>query len=365
MTKRDIIFLLGAGASVDAGLPAAVKLTENAERDLKLQYPALLSALRYLKGAIQFGKACREESSDNPINIEEILNACSFLSTRGLSYAYPFVGAWHERIQALELLPESIRSSSTTDDTFRFLATYCKHGLLKWLRVDNAASVEYLKPLIEFVDYGFVPRIFTLNYDECMELALQDALGAINTSWTTGFGKEGWDQKLLSSGAFDAYLYKLHGSLDWISDPKLGICSIKWPEADQADELPSDFDPLLIFGVDVKFQPTDPFLTLLYNFRQWLNLAQIIVVIGYGFGDIHINAMLLEALQRSPQMRCIVVNTSKLDDLLPDDSNFRKLLNLEERFIAIPKTTKVALQSGSVLQEVQKIIKHAEEEAPF
>lgn len=361
--KKEVVFLLGAGASVDAGLPTAMRLANHVEDDLIANYPQLLSALRFISGAVIFGKACRGQPIGPAVNIEEILSACLFLNNRETSYAYPFVGAWHERIRSLEILPNEIPYLESRD-TFRFLSDYCKKGLQTWLKVTSEDKVAYLSKLVDFIKRGFTPRVFTLNYDECVELALHKSVGEINQAWTTGFDRDGWKPQLFEN-EYKAYLYKLHGSLDWINDQKLGICSLKWPYADLSDELPPDLDPLLIFGIDTKFQPTDPFLTLLFHFRQSLIRAKIVVIIGYSFGDAHINAMLLEAMQRSNQMRCISANTSPLEELLPHDSNFRRMLNLEERFIPLSRTAAEVLNSGELLDNVLKISKQLTDELPF
>lgn len=277
--KREIAFLLGAGATKDAGLPTATELTDYMEEDIAEKYQALLPALRFIKGAIQFGKGCRGEPVTDKINIEELLTACSLLASREKSGAYPFVSAWHERINTLQLLPEEIQSDGATN-SFQFLADYCKRRLHDWLAIKDSAALKYLWGFRDFINAGYRLRIFTLNYDECIERALTEALGNINESWTTGFNQTGWEPELLDSDKYEVYLYKLHGSLDWVKDPKLGICSVKWPPAHESEELPADFESLLIFGTDVKLQAVDPFLTLLFRFQQLLNATDVLMVIG-------------------------------------------------------------------------------------
>jgi hypothetical protein len=359
--NRDTVFLLGAGATVDAGLPTATGLTDLVEEAIAEKYPALLPVLRFISGAIQFGKACRGEPPITKINIEELLTACSFLVDRDKHFVYPFVSAWHERIYQLQRLPDGIQSDRATD-SFQFLRDYCKSELREWLAIKNPAKLKYLRSFLDFIRRGYNLRIFTLNYDECIERALSDALGPINDRWTTGFDENGWNPQLLGS-KYEAYVYKLHGSLDWLHDEKFGICRVKWPPARESEELPSDFEPLLIFGTDVKLQAVDPFLTLLYRFQQTLNASNILVVVGYSFGDTHINAMIFEALQRDPQMRCIVMDKKNLDDLLPYE--FRRLVAVEQRFISMASSAQEAFESDMLLNTVERVFKAHEEEPPF
>jgi hypothetical protein len=362
--KREIVFLLGAGATVDAGLHTATDLTDIVEQTIAAKHPSLLPALRFIRGAIQFGKACQSQPLTDKINIEELVMACTLLASREESDVYPFVSAWHERITRLQRLPDDIQSNGT-NDSFQLLANYCKQGLRNWLAIKDAALIKYLWSFRDFINEGYRLRIFSLNYDECIECALSDALGQVNKEWTTGFDEGGWNPKLLDSDNYEAYIYKLHGSLDWVRDPKFGICCVKWPPARDIEELPDDFESLLIFGTDIKLQAVDPFLTLLFRFQQLLNVSDILVVVGYSFGDTHVNAMILEALQRDPRMRCIITNTESLDKLLPHDSDFKNLLAVEQRFIEVRCSAKKAFESNELLAAVKSVFKDHEKELPF
>lgn len=119
--KREVVFLLGAGATHDAGLPTATGLADCVEEGVAEEYPTLLPVLRFIYGAIQFGRGCQNESLTRKINIEELLVACSFLASREKSDVYPLVGAWHEQISRLQLLPEEIQSNGTAD-SFQFFS---------------------------------------------------------------------------------------------------------------------------------------------------------------------------------------------------------------------------------------------------
>ncbi|MCL4504585.1 MAG: SIR2 family protein [Chloroflexi bacterium] len=361
--RRELAFLLGAGAVVDVGLPTAIGLQKYVEEGIAAQYSALLPALWYIEGAIQFGKSCRGEKPSSQVNIEELVIACATLAARNRSHIYPFVSAWHERVSQLQQLPNDL-ASPESQDAFKFLTSYCKSGLREWLAIKEAHRLKYLRNFKDFIDAGYKLHIFTLNYDECIECALRDALGPINERWTTGFDNNGWHPSLLLDDQFDACVYKLHGSLDWINDPRLGICSVKWPPAKDTEELAPDFDSLLIFGTDAKLQSIDPYLTLLYHFQQMLHRCGILASVGYSFGDNHINEMLLQALQRDPQMRCVIAHKGKEPkDLLPVD--FDRMVSVENRFVHVKAFAKDAFEQDELLQKVKDVFKTHQEEAPF
>ena len=55
----------------------------------------------------------------------------------------------------------------------------------------------------------------------------------------------------------------------------------------------------LIFGTSNKLQYVDPFLFLAYQLRRWtIEAARLVVTIGYGFMDDHINEILGQALRQ-------------------------------------------------------------------
>ena len=362
--NNEIAFLLGAGAVKDAELPMAHELTVCVEEAVRDEYPDLLPLVRFISGAIQFGKGCRGESATERINIEDLLTACTFLASRNKHSIYPFVSAWHERISELENIPNE-NGEGGIQNSFEFLVSYSKMKLRDWLNISDPSRLKYLRSFKDFINREYRLRIFTLNYDECIERALQDEFGGINDIWTNGFDETGWNPDLLISDDYKVYLYKIHGSLDWVRDEKFGICSVKWPIAQRSEELGQDFDPLLIFGSDVKMQPIEPYLTLLFHFQKILNASRILVVIGYSFGDDHINSMIREALQSDSQMRCIVVGPNSLAELLPLNSEFGRLVGVEERFIELKYKAKDAFELDEILKAVESALEEQSKSLPF
>lgn len=374
--KTPVVFLLGAGASKDAGIPVSSELTRKLEESLEEDYPSLLPVLRFIEGAIQFGKSCRGECLKDPINIEEVLTAAQFLSNRRQSYVYPFVSAWHEQVLQSHSLSDDTReedkkalriidsmSSCSVMNSFDLLFQVCTRKLKDWLAIRDKSRVKYLRSLSDIVKAGYFLHIFTLNYDECVEQALSDTLGTDDSKWTNGFSETGWTPQLLTQDyhKFAAIVYKLHGSLDWVRDERLGICSLRWPPGAETEEIPEEtVQPLIIFGTTDKLQPLDPFLPLLFLFQQRLLEADVIVIVGYSFGDSHINAMLLDALQADPKKRCIVCNPIRVGELLPESFQlFRR------RFTGLDCGARQALEEDMILHEIEKAFEDVAGELPF
>ena len=121
MSHRDFpLVLLGAGASVPAGIPTATEMTERmlqsgASSDEKL--PSLKShhrrVIRFVAGGIAMH---RGEQGDNPlsgINIEELFTAVKMLADRDTLEIAPFVAQWHN---AVEVIDDTVRSDSSLNE---------------------------------------------------------------------------------------------------------------------------------------------------------------------------------------------------------------------------------------------------------
>src|SRR5688572_15169140 len=137
-TKRNLLFLLGAGASKDAGLPLAVEITNKITADIERNYPCLMPLMRFVHGGICFGRGCSGKVPNDPVNVEEFLMACQDLSRRSSSSLYPFVASWHERLTDLSRLPAEI-ADSNAGNAFDFVSGYSKQRLREWLTIGDPA----------------------------------------------------------------------------------------------------------------------------------------------------------------------------------------------------------------------------------
>ncbi|MFL6246369.1 MAG: SIR2 family protein [Thermoanaerobaculia bacterium] len=276
---------------------------------------------------------------------------------------YPFVGAWHEQLAALE---RAFPSNDSARNPFEELAVVCKQQLRTWLSIEleDAARVKYLWGLKDFSNAGYALDVFSLNYDPAVEVSLHTNRGPVNVEWTAGFDESGWNPTLLNK-ELPVRLFKLHGLLDWVRDEKIGLCSLQWPPAMDSEEIPESADSLLIFGTDAKLQAVEPFLTLLYWFQQCLFDTVALIVIGYSFGDRHVNDVIWEALQRDAKKRCIVVNGSGIPPMLSAEPKLARLAEVENRFRAVEATAKDAFESNSALAALKQVLNEQASEEPF
>ena len=168
----------------------------------------------------------------------------------------------------------------------------------------NHITLSYLARFNDFCNEPWNVDIFSLNYDLCIETALEEFA---HKHFENGLNQQGWNPALLSDEC-TLRLMKLHGSLDWVDDEAFGICSLKFPRCDNAEDIEGNQPPLLIFGTDNKMTGRDPFLTLLYLFSSRLNSTDLLITVGYSFGDEYLNQVIEQRLISNSRLRILVVS---------------------------------------------------------
>ena len=164
-------------------------------------------------------------------------------------------------------------------------------------------TVDYLRPLVRWAAENQTV-VSTLNYDECLETAARRASVPVDRAveeWaTTGLLGEPLDGESLR-------LLKLHGSVDWCFIEGEGFRTTR-PENKEWPDV--DYEPGIVYGQRGKLRPEGPFLQLLEAFRNELERSARLLVIGYSFGDDHINTLVESWIQRDDSRRMLVVDPS-------------------------------------------------------
>lgn len=192
-----------------------------------------------------------------------------------------------------------------------------------------------------------LPRlnIFTTNYDLYSENAM-DSLG-INycNGFTGGITKyfnpaifnyalaERMDLSLSKWSVIDNffYLYKLHGSVNWIEaeiDSKLfKVHELQSPEFRNLKEE----NTIMIFPTPLKYNDSlgSPYSDLFREFQKKLMVNNnILITIGYSFNDEHINNLIFQAFTL-PSFRLVIIGDPS------SSSAIKKLLDLNDSRIWI------------------------------
>lgn len=296
--------LLGAGASVPAGLPTSADLV-----DALMQVegtPALRSMLEFISNRIA-------KSGRTP-NIEQVFAGATDYLYRSEDPISMFVEKWAEPYAVPDALPEAVQAD--------FMTTFIPFKVLSTIDELSIAAVErtnYLLPLLS----PSVASIITLNYDLLLETAAERHGHRLSD------GADDWDGSYHWPVAnARPELIKLHGSLDWRAGVRDGF-----PHREASDFLTRNrtivergkttlggagtairMDPAVIFGAGNKLTSSFVFPALINRFRESLHAVDTLVIVGYSFSDAHVNEAVLRWLRLNPDARLVVLDIRPLDD---------------------------------------------------
>ena len=178
------------------------------------------------------------------------------------------------------------------------------------------------------------PKVFTTNYD----LVIERALDELGYPYIDGFSGtvdrrlnlayygldfhrvETTSQQIVARADSALYLHKVHGSLNWKS--RLGGASgVTTLEVIQVEEGSASVDePVLIYPTTAKegdslSYPYSDLMRLLSDAVQQNDTA--VVTIGYGYGDPHINRILLRSLAINPAINVLAADPYAVLDKFP------------------------------------------------
>jgi hypothetical protein len=320
--------LLGAGASVDAGLPTAGELTSRMLDEFARTSPELNAAFRYVHFTSEAHRASGHARGG--VDIERLFAVVDMLANLDSHPLVPFVTNWHAGLDRLGARPQldywdtdfqraavDLASATNYDQRERlannlFLAlrrlidptfpvsrlfesvrSMMLKSLKTLLHLDPDTDASYLSPLFELPADS--TAIATLNYDRSLEYcanALDRDVCTGVASWMSGGNVHFGDDAVP--------LLKLHGSLSWTMDQHGGTF---WERTPETHEWPG-----VVFGEGNKLRPDGPFLPLYGEFVTRLARSDSLLVAGYSFRDDHVNSALLRWLRLNPSARAAVVD---------------------------------------------------------
>ena len=373
LKTETVSLLLGAGASVDCGGQLISSVPLVVERDLHDEGVTGMERPRVRRWLTVFYLAVRGACDDDgsPVARDAILARREALRSEG---AEPLQGNF-ERVLTLlhrwrSALPETggrlrVDGSPPLDTKAEDLDAALRHATRALARAcdlplaDKQSGHATYKTLVRKLLTRPLNlkrvNVFTLNYDTLVEQAA-DAEGVVLLDGFVGtqrrmFRPESYEQDLYFPAEttegrvhrFDRvlHLYKLHGSISWtaseptIDDP-YGVQSAAFdPDGTQA---------LLIYPTPAKYGETLglPYSELFRRFAGALARPQsVLFVIGYGFGDEHVNAIIRQALA-VPSFTLVIVDPSPTSDFV------KKLREQRDRRVWIAEGPTVGTLAGFV-----------------
>jgi hypothetical protein len=333
LLKTDnVSFLIGAGASIDAGgvglgaIPRVLELAlcKSSSEDNEHEWIELFYSTASLLAKTPLEHDARSEALDDhnqpilpiPLNLEDYLSQLHTWRAGCLTDRLDISLGGDEWIfMSPAALDRLIREVTTALTHLVDLPSVGKEGTLKTQR-------RFIKKILTRPLNLRRANLFTLNYDTLLEQAA-DGEGAVLVDGFVGtlrrvFRPESYDLDFYFPAQttegrvhrFDRalHLYKLHGSLNWHR------CEADWENpyglyATYYDQRVAK-DDVLIYPSPLKYGQA---LGLPYSelFRRLgTAIAQpqsVLFVVGYGFGDDHVNAMIRQALA-IPSFTLVVVD---------------------------------------------------------
>lgn len=343
-SRSGVVFLLGAGASKDAGFPLTAEFFDYLERSFQ---EAIASAgtpdeRAMIEAEQRFYTLTREQirRADSPFadpeNFEYVIATVNELRYRFRSKLFPFVEGWTPSITEFSgfplLQPDGLppvlqpggvdqvtkewprpfsdatrayagKLSLSEGLTYDRLYNRVLWAVRNWLRLD--AQDRDLTYLVELARLARPNNVFTLNYDLAVEAACINAGIPFTTGFTPqkvrspfppGHLSQGqWDPKQFDEADHHVRLYKLHGSISWFhagaAPSELELAEYpteEWPRLYKPDTLSkqksatwNDWDPpTMLFAGGTKLPGFEPYVTLYQRFLSLIRTAEVLVVIG-------------------------------------------------------------------------------------
>ena len=281
LQMQHLLVLCGSGTSIEAGGPSM---------------PALWTSAQALA---KFADACNAVSHSGQ-NIEEFLSRCDAF---------------------LELTPDDTTVRAVRKGTIETILSECRKA---GQGPSNLVShKELLKKFARRRARDSRAKLFTTNYDTCFERAAAE-LGLVPIDGFSFTNPRHFDPRFFeydivkrtASSEVASFVpgvihyHKLHGSVDWLSrDGRIEV-----------DPHVAAENACLIYPARAKFQRSyeQPHLELMARYLAALREPNTcMVVVGFGFNDVHLYHPILAALRSNPHFRLVVVSR-KVGERLAD-----------------------------------------------
>jgi hypothetical protein len=326
-SREDLIFLFGAGASVDAGVPDTLNFVRAFKDYITETYPdvaELLSKILTLREEYNIKTFGEEEKA---VDVEQLLDTLRRLIAR-------------EKEPLLYFYNKSKPKIKIRKNQLEYLEKLLQNFIRRKVVVENQEKLGYLQELLSF---DLPLSIFSTNYDTCVEQICY----LNHMSYTDGFDVT-WNEENFED-YHDVYHFKLHGSVIWYENKRTKE-SVKIPVSAFVELFEDPIDLRLIYGEDVKpliiypAQKSDyvePLTDLQLMFKKTLfQKAKFLVVVGYSFRDEYIKHMLWDASRANPDLNVIIVDPNAQEHyekkLRYIDRNLRATSRLANRIFCIP-----------------------------
>lgn len=204
--EDDILILIGAGCSKEAGIPTSIDMVEEIEKLIENneEWKEFKELYHFIKSCIIYADGLRAKYGE-PLNIERLVNTLYELEKKEEHPIFPFIGSWNSKV--IELCGNDFKK-------IKDLKKKIIEKLRYWVTLEDYSKASYYKYIIDFSrQLEFPLRLFSLNYDLCLEKNNQ------NCHIELGFDENRkWQWQRFEKNEnihVNIYLYKMHGSINW------------------------------------------------------------------------------------------------------------------------------------------------------
>jgi len=295
--KSNVVFLFGAGASVDAGIPDTYKLVTEFKHHVEKEAPELGDSLTWILSIIEEFNERHYGVERKEVDVEQLLVALERLKDR-------------ENDMLWDFCENKTLSKKMDSETTSRLEDLLQNFIRKRVIVEEKEKLEYLQELVKFVPPTL--EVYSVNYDTCIEQLCY----LNNLKYTDGFDIY-WSPRNLDRKDWDVKLFKMHGSVIWFESQTKEYVKIPIQTFIEGKETKlklitgEDLTPLLIYPMQ-KWQYIEPLTELQLMLKKRLidEGTKILVVVGYSFRDDYIIRMLWDAARVNNDLRIVLVNPS-------------------------------------------------------
>jgi hypothetical protein len=328
LNLRWINVLIGAGASFQLGGPKIRDVTSEAIVGLAAQCGIAINGAE---------RQILDQLCSTPSDLERILEVLNSAVGYATAVSAPTVPVHTVSYNVNDLV--KLRQNLNA-----MLAARC--DLVRQAEVDNRLlnwrpHQEFFRRLLTARRDYTPPKVFTTNYDVAIEYSLDlsgfNYFDGFKGTVRRSFHPEVYSQELYASNAVDQrklqrvadvlYLYKVHGSITWRNGDMGGVNG----SIIMSNELPraGTQELALIYPTQNKEAETlgFPYSDMLRAFGDALSFPDsLLLVIGYGFRDAHINRIIDRALDSNVALQMLICDPSAVvvdptaEDIIFQDS---------------------------------------------
>ena len=311
---KPLAFLFGAGTScATLGkdnlplIPAVSGLTDLVTKKIDDLGEKFRAAIVEIRERIEEGFL--EENVKRGVNIEDILSEVSLL-IQAMSQGDELRGL--SRVE-METVEQTIRTTIATiarPDETRMPDVIPQNSLGRWIaRINRECPIE----------------VFTTNYDTLLERGMENSEVPVFDGFVGSrrpyFNSASLVDRDFAPGNSWARLWKIHGSVNWHREDNRYI---RGEERDDGE---------LILPSARKYDESRklPYVAILDNLGRFLVKRQdsLLVIVGYSFGDQHINESIFESLRVHDRVHVIALmfeDPSEDSELVRHCNNHRNLI---------------------------------------